>query len=86
MGFVENFIFKKPLVCVYELTRKCNSKCNMCSIWERADNNEMNMEQMKHVFLKLKKSGIYGVYIQGGEPLLYPKIKETLLFLKDSAT
>ena len=55
----------------------------MCSIWERADNNEMNMEQMKHVFLKLKKSGIYGVYIQGGEPLLYPKIKETLLFLKE---
>jgi MoaA/NifB/PqqE/SkfB family radical SAM enzyme len=77
-----NFFLKKPVLCVFEATTKCNSLCPMCSIRERASGKEMSLEQIKCVFQKLKKAGICWVYVQGGEPLLRPQIKEILLFLK----
>ena len=78
-----NFIAKRPIVCVFEVTRNCNSRCGMCHIWERKSNTEMKIEEMKTVFSKLKAAGVYEVYVQGGEPLLHPEIKKILLLLNE---
>jgi len=83
MHGIKNFLLQKPLVCVFELTKKCNSRCSICSIWERAKDEQLDTEQIRKLFEKLKKMGIYGVYVQGGEPLMHRKIKDILLMLKD---
>ncbi len=81
MRALKNFLLKKPLLCVFELTKSCNSRCSICSIWERASGNEMSSSEFEKVFMKIREIGVFEVFVQGGEPLLHPKIKEVLLFL-----
>jgi MoaA/NifB/PqqE/SkfB family radical SAM enzyme len=76
-----NFVKKNPTLCIFEVTKKCNSRCNMCSIWENASNNEMTLPEFKKVFHKLNELGICEVMVQGGEPLMHRNIKDILVFL-----
>ncbi len=64
-----NMFTGRPVLCVYDLTTRCNSKCSMCSIWKRKE-PEMEIGEIRKVFSDLKRFGIHTVFLQGGEPLL----------------
>ena len=67
-----NLIKKKPILAVFDVTKRCNSKCNMCSIWHLNPDKskELSLNQIRSIFSDLKDFGIHYVFLQGGEPLL----------------
>lgn len=68
--------FVLPLVIFYP-TRRCNSRCLTCSIWETADGNgELELEEISKLTESLRTLGTKEVIFSGGEPLLHPKIFE----------
>lgn len=74
-------ILKKPILCNYYLTYRCNAKCSFCDIWERPSpfvkigNVEQNLKD-------LKKLGVKVIDFTGGEPLLHPQIADFLAIAK----
>jgi MoaA/NifB/PqqE/SkfB family radical SAM enzyme len=64
-----NVLSGRPALCVYDVTTRCNSRCAMCGIWKRRE-NEMTIAQIGKVFSDLKRFGIHTVFLQGGEPLV----------------
>ncbi len=82
MSRLINIFTKKPLIVVFEVTKYCNEKCPMCSIPIREPHEEMNLEQIRIVFRKLKRIGVREVLLQGGEPLLRKDIFEIMTMLK----
>ncbi|MFH1751932.1 MAG: radical SAM protein [archaeon] len=77
MPAILNFVFGKPLLAVFEPTKRCNSKCIMCQI-PRTGRKELSLEQIDLIFSKLEKLGIKECFVQGGEPLLRKDFKEIL--------
>ncbi|MFA4907968.1 MAG: radical SAM protein, partial [archaeon] len=82
MGEIANLFLGKPVLAVWEVTKKCNQKCAGCSIPDNTVKNEMSIEKISAVFGKLRKFGIKKVFLQGGDPLAHPKIREIVLMLK----
>lgn len=76
-----------------QLTRKCNLRCHFCGQWGQKGffngkhGDDMGFEEWKTVVDSLvtyrEISGISpSVILWGGEPLTYPKFKETVEYLK----
>ena len=83
MREIANLFLGKPVLAVWEVTKKCNQKCAGCSIPDNTVKNEMSIEEISAVFGKLRKFGIKKVFLQGGEPLAHPKIREIVLLLEE---
>lgn len=65
-----------------ELTDKCNLKCKHCyGAFECKKNNTLDLELLKSVIDNASKAGVYQFDITGGEPFLYPKLKELLEYV-----
>ncbi len=77
-----NVFVGKPTLCVYDVTTRCNSRCSMCSIWKRRE-EEMGIKEVEKVFTDLKRFGIHTVFLQGGEPLLQRDVFEIIGLLDD---
>lgn len=77
---IYNFLRKKPILCVYNISGRCNSRCPMCNFW-RSPQGELTLPEMKRLFLKLKDGGLRYINLQGGEPLLRKDILEIVEFL-----
>ena len=77
---ISNFLFKRPIVVVFDVTKRCNSKCNMCSLWKRPSkvSDELTIKQVEKIFTDLKSFGIKQVFIQGGEPFLRDDLFEII--------
>lgn len=73
---------KKPVLCNYYVTYRCNASCSFCDIWEKPSpyitlgNAEKNLSD-------LKKLGVKVVDFTGGEPLLHRQIVELLTIAKE---
>lgn len=73
---------KKPILCNYYVTYRCNASCSFCDIWEKPSpyitlgNAEKNLSD-------LKKLGVKVVDFTGGEPLLHRQIVELLTIAKE---
>jgi len=53
------------------VTERCNSKCQMCSIWEIKDkSSEMIPEEFDRLYLKSEFRNLEDLCISGGEPTL----------------
>lgn len=80
---IKNLLSKRPFLVIFDVTKRCNSKCNMCSIWKRPSkvSDELSLSQIKAVFTDLKSFGIKQVFLQGGEPLLRADIFEIIELL-----
>lgn len=74
-----------PLHAQIKVSENCNARCRTCDVWRynKLDNN-MAFEDYRNNLLQLKKAGLTGVTLTGGEPLLNPKIVEICKFTKDN--
>ncbi len=76
---VECNISKKrvPLAVVHLITRRCDSRCKYCDIYERPK-PEMSTEEVFRLLGELKESGTQKYSMFGGEPLLRKDIGEII--------
>lgn len=61
----------------------CNHRCRFCAFdYLGYDKGFANFKNLKKAILDMKKGGVKSINLSGeGEPLLYPKIKELILFI-----
>jgi MoaA/NifB/PqqE/SkfB family radical SAM enzyme len=74
-------IFKKPVLCNYYVTYRCNATCSFCDIWERPS-PYVTLENAAENLRDLAKLGVKVVDFTGGEPLLHRQIAELLEIAK----
>lgn len=69
---IKNILLGRPFLVVFNITRRCNSICSMCSIWQTPSKlkDELTFQEMELIFKDLKSFGVKHVFLQGGEPLL----------------
>ena len=72
-----------PMFCRFELTSKCNFRCEFCHIHRKNNiKQDMTTEQVFTVIDALAKVGVSFLYITGGEPLIREDIVEILRYIK----
>jgi MoaA/NifB/PqqE/SkfB family radical SAM enzyme len=80
-GFPSPFLSAPSTVDVF-LTRACNLKCSHCfSQGGRPLKNELSLEEWVSVFNQLDEMGTLQVRLNGGEPLMHPRIYDILAHL-----
>lgn len=67
------------------LTTQCNYKCKYCFAEGEEDKQIriISLENLKPVLKKAKEFGIDKIKLTGGEPLLYPEMKELLAYIRE---
>lgn len=73
---------KKPVLCNYYLTYRCNATCSFCDIWEKPS-PYITLENAQQNFKALKKLGVKVIDFTGGEPLLHRQIDQLLGIAKE---
>ena len=67
-----------------ECSRLCNFRCSYCYVDERGPNpNELSLEEIRDAVLQAKALGARKIIILGGEPSIYPQLRELLHFLAE---
>jgi MoaA/NifB/PqqE/SkfB family radical SAM enzyme len=74
-------LFKKPVLCNYYVTYRCNASCSFCDIWERPS-PYVTLENVRENLTDLAKLGVKVIDFTGGEPLLHRQIAEFLSIAK----
>ncbi len=74
-------ITKKPILCNYYVTYRCNASCSFCDIWEKPS-PYITLENAEKNLSDLKKLGVKVIDFTGGEPLLHRQITELLALAK----
>lgn len=77
---IKGLLMHHPVLAVFDVTKRCNSRCNMCNIWKHPSkpSEELRIKEIRSIFADLKKFGIRLVLLQGGEPLLRRDIFEII--------
>ncbi|MFH1358491.1 MAG: radical SAM protein [archaeon] len=71
----KNYLQKKPVVMSFEVTNKCNLKCEMCYWWKHRIEKELSVDEIVNLFKILrKKYKIFHCTYGGGEPTLRPDV------------
>ncbi|MEI8055193.1 MAG: radical SAM protein [bacterium] len=73
------------ILCNYYVTLRCNSQCKFCAIWHQkpeAITEEQSITEVENNLRDLKKLGVKVIDFTGGEPLLYPYLREVLILAK----
>ncbi len=73
---------RKPVLCNYYVTYRCNAQCSFCDIWERPS-PYITLEQAEKNFIDLKKLGVKVIDFTGGEPLLHRQLDQLLGLAKE---
>ncbi len=74
-------IVKKPVLCNYYVTYRCNAKCSFCDIWEKPS-PYITSEDVENNLIQLKKMGVKVIDFTGGEPLLHRELPQFLALAK----
>lgn len=75
--------FDHPMFCRFELTSKCNFRCEFCHVHRHGgEYADLTTRQVLTVIDALCKAGTSVLYITGGEPLLRDDICEILKYAK----
>ena len=74
-------LIRKPILCNYYLTYRCNATCAFCDIWERPS-PYVNLENLEVNLRDLRKIGVKVIDFTGGEPLLHQQIDKILTLAK----
>lgn len=75
---------EKPIIIQFPVNDICNSKCQMCNIWQQKLDSQVTPSELGELLHNSLFSEVRGVGINGGEPTLrkdLPEIVDTL-FLK----
>ncbi len=70
---------KKPLLCGFKLTNRCNLQCQHCPFWREPKLEELSFKQIKEIIKILHNDGVKIVIFEGGEPFIWKdkdKIKD----------
>jgi len=85
---IENCINNNSILRIsFALSKKCNLKCPFCyanECYPLPKNNveeEISFDKIKEVIIQAKEMGAKVITLVGGEPLIYPKIKEVISFI-----
>src|SRR4030065_2669527 len=79
-GLFSNLLgLKVPLFCGHKLTYNCNLRCTMCPFWKRSS-KDSDLEREKAILKKIYYSGVCGIALEGGEPLLRNDLIDILAF------
>lgn len=64
------FPLEKPIIIQFPVIDICNSKCQMCRIWENKRSDDLSPEQLRTGLRNPLFSEVTGVGLNGGEPTL----------------
>lgn len=68
-----------PFFALYRMTRKCNLRCRMCSVWRQSDSStELNLDQVRQVARILRKLKVPYIVLTGGDPFLRKDLPEII--------
>jgi MoaA/NifB/PqqE/SkfB family radical SAM enzyme len=70
-------LFKKPVLCNYYVTYRCNASCSFCDIWDRPS-PYVTLQNVGENLRDLRRLGVRVIDFTGGEPLLHREIAEML--------
>lgn len=70
-------LIRKPIVCNYYVTYRCNATCSFCDIWEKPS-PYVTLENVEKNLQALKSLGVKVIDFTGGEPLLHREIDKIL--------
>ncbi len=81
--FIVGKFFKFPYHCHFQVTRRCNFRCESCCVWKGdGGQKELSLEEVKEAASQLKKIGVQSVVLTGGEPLLREDIASIIGIFK----
>ncbi|WP_449550278.1 polysaccharide pyruvyl transferase family protein [Lelliottia amnigena] len=66
----------KPVVIQFPVIDICNSRCQMCRIWENKKSNDITVEQLKQGLQNELFSDVASIGFNGGEPTLREDLSE----------
>jgi len=75
-------LIRKPVLCNYYVTYRCNATCAFCDIWEKPS-PYITLENAEANLKDLKKIGVKVIDFTGGEPLLHRQIDQLLEIAKN---
>jgi Fe-coproporphyrin III synthase len=62
---------RKPLLCGFKITDRCNLSCGHCPFWGKERQQDMAWPKALRIMDRLYDDGVRLVVFEGGEPLLY---------------
>ena len=68
---------------VLDYTRRCNSRCTYCSIWEMRGGPELSLKAIEALLAGLSPHGLAACYLTGGEPYLTDKVIDIGRLIKE---
>jgi len=68
-GIIRSRLYKVPFWVHFYITRKCNLRCNYCSLYDNRT-KDLDTQDVKRIVDKLYAVGIRGISFFGGEPTL----------------
>ena len=74
-------LIRRPVLCNYYVTYRCNAKCGFCDIWERPS-PYVTIETVRQNLADLRRLGVKVIDFTGGEPLLHRQIDKLLSLAK----
>jgi MoaA/NifB/PqqE/SkfB family radical SAM enzyme len=73
---VDNRFVPYPYLMIWVVTRQCNSRCQMCSIWQQKNPPFLSVEQAEQIFARDDFSFVRSLTLTGGEPTLRSDLPE----------
>jgi polysaccharide pyruvyl transferase WcaK-like protein/molybdenum cofactor biosynthesis enzyme MoaA len=77
----DNYPIEKPLVIQFPVIDICNSRCQMCRIWENSKSDDITIDKLRKGLRNSLFSEVASVGINGGEPTLRKDLKELVQIL-----
>lgn len=73
---VNTRIVPYPYMLMFVATRRCNSHCIMCNLWQDKTSPVLSVDQIERIFSQNNFSFIRVLVLTGGEPILRPDLPE----------
>jgi MoaA/NifB/PqqE/SkfB family radical SAM enzyme len=73
-----NLVRGRPVMAVFEINLRCNSRCGYCDLPLNEGRYEMSRDEIRRVFTGLYATGLRYVFVQGGEPTLRKDLPDVL--------
>ncbi|MFQ5640914.1 MAG: radical SAM/SPASM domain-containing protein [bacterium] len=79
---VSALVGKRVLYCLWELTYRCNAKCEICDYWRTPSTpeTEMKLAKIQEGLQKVYAYGCRAVNFTGGEPTLRPDLENIIRY------
>ncbi|MEM3342229.1 MAG: radical SAM protein, partial [Thermoplasmata archaeon] len=71
-------IFSIPFRSDLALWYRCNNRCPHCYLEDKREKKSLTIKEWRKVIEKLYASGIFHLTITGGEPSIYPELKDII--------